>query len=139
VFDASEGRPRLSEAAKRTKGQSRRAAFDRVPVTITAADLAGGSITNIAVAHAGGVDSNANVPSAAATVRPGLPPAVSGKHATAPTTAPAAQATPVPQATTIHTGEPWIAAGPWIMFFFGLGTMLIDLGTLLRRRAGARR
>ena len=106
---------------------------------ITAADLAGGSITNIAVAHADGVDSNANVPSAAATVRPSLAPAVSGKHAIAPTTAPAAKATPVPQATTIHTGEPWIGASPWIAFLFTLGTMLIGLGALLRRRLSARR
>ena len=48
---------------------------------------------------------------------------------------PAPPAAPViPGATTPHTGEPWSGSGPYVAGTLGLGTALIALGLVLRRR-----
>jgi hypothetical protein len=52
------------------------------------------------------------------------------------TTAPptAAAGSVVPNATTVHTGEPWAGSGPYLLGTAGMGALLTGAGLFWRRR-----
>jgi MYXO-CTERM domain-containing protein len=42
--------------------------------------------------------------------------------------------TPIDDATTVHTGEPWAGSTPYVLIVLALGLSLLGLGGEIRRR-----